>query len=251
MPTKKSIRQNEIHQIVLDRGSIRVKELSQLLGVTPETLRSDLTEMEQQKRLIRQHGIAKSISSLEEVSINVRRKENIANKRIVGVRALNLIEENQIAYIDAGSTLTLGLPALANKKNIVIVTNNVEVAYRAGVMDIKTIVCGGELFNTGLRTYGDSVIQTIDSIGIDIAILGTDGFADSNGFTTVHYPELEIKRHLVAQSKKIVMACDASKFKKRAPYITARFKETDILVTNQLTDAQRQQVADVSKIIEV
>ena len=49
-------RYEKIVQLVSERGSIRVSELSELCQVTEETIRRDLDRLEQAGRLRRSHG---------------------------------------------------------------------------------------------------------------------------------------------------------------------------------------------------
>ncbi|MBP3853024.1 MAG: DeoR/GlpR transcriptional regulator, partial [Erysipelotrichaceae bacterium] len=159
MPTKKEIRQNDIYQILLNKGQVSIKDLSASLHVTPETIRNDLNEMEKMHRAGRHHGYATSLSGINEVPLQIRERENLADKRKVGVRALQEVKDNQVLFVDAGSTYILGLPALSARKNLTIVTNGISVAYQAGLMNIDTIVLGGRLSNVGLRTYGPEVME--------------------------------------------------------------------------------------------
>ncbi|MGO4371254.1 DeoR/GlpR family DNA-binding transcription regulator [Paenibacillus sp. MCAF20] len=54
-------RYDKIVQLVNERGSIRVTELSELCQVTEETIRRDLDRLEQAGRLRRSHGGAVSV----------------------------------------------------------------------------------------------------------------------------------------------------------------------------------------------
>ncbi|MBK1678679.1 DeoR family transcriptional regulator, partial [Rhodospirillum rubrum] len=60
-------RYEKIVQLVNERGSIRVSELSQLCGVTEETIRRDLDRLEQAGRLRRSHGGAVSVKDQPEI----------------------------------------------------------------------------------------------------------------------------------------------------------------------------------------
>lgn len=69
----------------------------------------------------------------------------------------------------------LGLPALARNANITIVTNNIPLAYEAGLLGFQVMVCSGALSNVGLRTYGVISSEILRDLTIDCAILGCDG----------------------------------------------------------------------------
>ena len=99
MANKKDERQSKIYHILLDEGRVSVKELAQRLLVTPETIRSDLTNMEDQRRVIREHGFARPLSTLEEVPVQMREQENLDDKRRAAMRAMEEIEDNQTVFL--------------------------------------------------------------------------------------------------------------------------------------------------------
>lgn len=250
MHKKKEERQSKIYHILLDEGRVSVKELSHRLIVTPETIRSDLTDMENQRRVIREHGYARPLSTLEEVPVQMREQENLNDKRKAAMRAMEEIKDNQTVFLDSGSTILLGLPALSHR-NVTIVTNGIPLAYEAGLLGYNLIFCGGAVSNVGLRTHGHFCVSVIDRIQFDIALLGTDGLVGATGFTALAFNEISIKEHILAQSKKNIVVTDRSKFEKKASFTIGNFRDIDILVTNPLTDEKRKIVHGVGQIIEV
>ena len=80
MANKKDERQSKIYHILLDEGRVSVKLLANRLKVTPETIRSDLSDMEDQRRVIREHGFARPLSTLE------RFRFKCVNKRILRIK---------------------------------------------------------------------------------------------------------------------------------------------------------------------
>ena len=58
MAKKKEVRQNQIYQLLVDNGRMRIKDLADQLHVTTETLRTDLVDLEKQRRVVREHGYA-------------------------------------------------------------------------------------------------------------------------------------------------------------------------------------------------
>ena len=251
MSKKKEARQMQIRNILLEKTKIKVSELAKELNVTPETLRNDLNEMENLSLLIREHGYARIVSSPFETPLPMRNMEHPEDKRKIACRAIQEIKDGQMVYLDSGSTVLQGAFSLQTKKDITVVTNSIPLLNHCIAMNINTIVCGGFLFNTGARTYGHFAANIIDHLHIDVAIMGTDGILDSNGFTTVNSNELSLKRHVMNQTKKLIAVCDGSKFYSSAPYVFCKFNEFDMLVTNKLTNDQRKSVQDIQQIIEI
>lgn len=251
MNEKKEQRQAAIFDLVLNEGKIKVKDLASALSVSPETIRLDLTEMERQKKITREHGYACSISYLDEIPLQMRARENIKEKRRVAIRALQEVKPNQTVYLDAGTTLILGLPALPRNQNITIVTTSLPIAYEAGLMGFSLHVLGGAVGNMGLRVHGVLCSEMIMEEDIDVAILGSDGLQDTIGFTTTAFNEIGIKQTVMHRAKKTIVVADHSKFETRAPFNIERFEEIDLLITNHLTAKEKKMIQGVKKIIEV
>lgn len=251
MLNKKVQRQSKLYKILLKQGKTKVTDLADQLMVTPETIRSDLSEMEKQHRIIREHGFARPISSVSEVPFQMRELENIQAKRRIAFRALQEVKPNSTIFLDAGSTISLGLASLPRNQNVTIVTNGIPLAYEAGLLGYHTIFCGGEVSNVGLRTHGHFCIEVIDRIQFDLALMGTDGLMGSNSFTALAFNEIAIKEHIIAHSKKNIVVADRSKFEKKAAYNIGNFRDIDLLVTNPLTEKERGMVREIKEIIEV
>lgn len=81
MSRKKELRQSKIRQILLEESRIRVTDLAKRLGVTPETLRNDISEMEAQSLLISEHGYARIQNPMQETPLLFRNQENAEAKK--------------------------------------------------------------------------------------------------------------------------------------------------------------------------
>lgn len=251
MTKKKEERQNQICEILLKNGRMKIKDLAEQLKVTPETLRTDLNTMELAGLIIKEHGYTRLQMGFNESPVSLRNQTNQEKKRKAMIYALSLIKDGEVVFIDSGSTAYSGLPALIGKKDLLIVTNSLPLANECTKLNMKIIMLGGFVFNNGMRTYGNFATEILDHLQIDIAFMGTDGFKDSLGFTTLNENEMGLKRHLIDRSKKLVVVCDHSKFETRAPISFCKFKEIDILVTNSLTNEQRKMVEDIPTIYEI
>lgn len=251
MSKKKDARQRKIRQILLEEDEVRVLDLAKRLQVTPETLRKDLDEMENQHIVVREHGVARIQKLRSELPIAMRNQEHPEMKRRITLRAIQEIEDGQIVFLDAGSTLLQGIQALRSKKDLTIVVNSLPIALECITMNVQMIFVGGMMQKNGLRTDGYFTSQMLDHIHIDVAILGTDGILDANGFTVYTLEEVGTRRHIMKQAKKCIAVCDSSKFESSARYQFCTFDEVDMMITNPLSEQQRERVKDIKKVIEV
>ena len=88
---------NERHDLIIKeldaRGSVSVTDLSDILNVSEVTIRKDLTTLEQKNILYRAHGKAIKINPyINDRDVNIKEKQNIAEKIAIGRRAAEMIE---------------------------------------------------------------------------------------------------------------------------------------------------------------
>jgi len=250
MPTKKERRQQEIYQLLTEHDKMKTSELAKIMKVSTETLRTDLEELEKNKLIVREHGSARVFRGYVEPHVTLRNMENQEEKQKLAFNAFKLIKNGEVVFIDSASTLSPGLSILKKKEDLTIVTNSLLAANECVALNLNTLFVGGFINPNGISTYGLFATEMIDNIQIDIAFVGTDGFKDSNGFTTVNAHEMSLKRHILNKAKKIVLVCDHTKFEARAPYSWCRFHEIDVLVTSTLNRRQRKMVESIPTIIE-
>ena len=98
-------RLQKIVQLVNERGSIRVTELSDLCGVTEETIRKDLDKLESEGKLMRSHGGAVSVQDTQqEIPYFERETTNVEEKKLIAMAAVGLIESGDRIILDASTT---------------------------------------------------------------------------------------------------------------------------------------------------
>jgi DeoR/GlpR family transcriptional regulator of sugar metabolism len=251
MGTRRDERLNRIRQLLDEKEKMRTSEIARMLNVTPETIRHDLNTLEDMNLVRREHGWVTRVSSLVELPILERGKENTEDKRRASWRAMQEISDGMVVFLDSGSTVLAGLPFLTGRKDVTIVTNSIPLAYQGGRLNLNLVLCGGTLMNIGLRTVGADPVQMIAHFNFDLAVLGTDGIFHSSGFTTLDYSEVPIKNYLAIHAARSIVVADASKFNKKASCSFCTYHEIDTLITNPLTEEQRTQVKDVPHVIEI
>lgn len=251
MSKKKDERQIKIRQILYEEGEVRVVDLASRLNVTPETLRKDLDELERQRIIIHKRGSVRIQKSLIEMPIAIRSQECTDEKRKISTRAFQEIHDGQVVYLDAGSTLLQGAQALRSKKDLTIIVNSFPIALEMVDMDFKVIFLGGVLQKNAFRTDGYHIMEMLNDICIDVAILGTDGIKDVDGFTVLTLEEVGTHRNIINRCRELIVVADHTKFDRSANYQYCKFREVDLFVTSTLNVAQLEQVKDVKRIIQI
>lgn len=97
-------RHQKIFDLVNQRGSIRVTELSEILGVTEETIRRDLDKLEGEGKLSRSHGGAVRVQGDQEIPYFEREIQNVEEKIAIAREAVKHISADDRIILDASTT---------------------------------------------------------------------------------------------------------------------------------------------------
>ena len=171
-------RQEDIVKRVEQEGTVRVKELSSLYGVTEDCIRKDLAALEKKGLVRRSYGGAmRPRINLHTVSVAERKDRNVEGKRQLAQLALPLISENSLIFLDI-STANVELARLLVTANIpvTVVTNMIAVMQVLAVPSpVSTIFVGGT-FNSSFDGFvGSFTNQQLEHFRFDAAFMGAAG----------------------------------------------------------------------------
>ena len=122
-------RQKEIVEYINSTGSAKIGDLADKFEVTKETIRRDLTHLQEIGAIERSHGGATLVSSFRPIPIETRVSENSSVKYALCEKGLELIPEQGVIYLDAGSTMQCMAQLLSQKSGYTIVTNAINTTY--------------------------------------------------------------------------------------------------------------------------
>ncbi|MGN1275449.1 MAG: DeoR/GlpR family DNA-binding transcription regulator [Floccifex sp.] len=248
MPRNAKERQEKIYQKILNENSVKISELAFLFQVSSETIRKDLSILEQQQLITKKHGVAEINQDYNQLPLDIKISEHSNLKQQIAKKALEYIQDNSIIFLDPGSTTLALCKYLPLKKNLTIVTNSLAIAQMISNTKHDLLFLGGKLQKRGKSMVGVFAAQTIDKIQIDTAFMGCDGIYQTGGPTTFSLEELLIKQHVISKSRQKILLCDSSKFKKQGTYTFARFSDYDVLITNPISMEERKICEGVKKI---
>lgn len=218
-------RQNKIVSLVNEKGSVSVKELSEQFGVTQDSIRKDLTLL-QKKGLIK-----KSYGGAVKVKINIhdryvvqRRGKNLEGKQKIAKKALNLIEDGDVIFLDIStSNLELAKLLIEYKRPVTVVTNMIDIMLEfTGDTNIKIIFLGGT-FNEGKDGFVSALTnQEIKKFRFDKSFMGVVGVdLEGNNVTTYMAEDATTKKTILESSNKSYMLIETKKFVAEGNYIYA------------------------------
>lgn len=227
-------RQRAILDILRQKGKVTVEELTLTFRVSPPTIRTDLSRLEDQALLRRTHGGALAIgNTLYEPPYAERAVLRQQEKRAIARAAVALVHEGETLLLDAGTTCHEIALLLKEFYRLTVVTNSLTSAQVLAENDnIETIVIGGTLQSRRCATLGPLAAHFLEPIRCDRAFVAVSGVHPLAGFTVVDFDAAQIKRKMLEKGKQAVAVADSSKLGQVAFACVAPLAAADLLITD-------------------
>ena len=240
-----SDRHAQLIGLLKKRGYCSVVEMSQLLNVSPMTIRRDLHMLHEKQIAEVTHGGARfSASKRIEPDFDIRTHEHLAKKQVIGkLAAERFIEEGDVVGIDSGST---ALEIVRNLPNIplTIVTHSLAAAnVVAQNKRYSLIVLGGILQHEANCLCGPQAIAALQTLYINKLFLSTSGLVAPDGLSCNNLADAEVKQALISSSRQTILCMDSSKVGRAYLARFATLNDIDTLITdNGISDESREAI---------
>ncbi|MGB0747304.1 MAG: DeoR/GlpR family DNA-binding transcription regulator [Magnetospiraceae bacterium] len=232
---KLSERQREIISVARAQGQVNVDDLAAQFEVTPQTIRKDLNDICASGLMRRTHGGAVVVASMENLEYDARRLLAQEEKRHIGIAAAALIPNNCSVFIGIGTTTEEVARNLLNKKNILVVTNNINVAnmLRSG-SEVDVIIAGGIVRRTDGGVVGDAAVDFLTQFKFDFAIVGTSAIDEDGSLLDYDLREVKVAQAILNNARHVILVSDTLKLDRNAPIRIAHLTQIQTFVTDTL-----------------
>lgn len=214
-------------------GRVDVTGLAERMGVTPETVRRDLTLLERRGLVRRVHGGALPVAQTEhEPPVTARLGRSTEEKKRIAARAVLELPEEGVVLLDAGTTTLALAQALPYQPGLEVVTNSVAIAATLTERDLTVHMLGGRIRGVTGAAVGSWAMKALADLSIDVVFLGTNGFTLDRGFTTPDEMEADVKRAMVAAARRSIVLADSTKAGQVHFQRFARPSDIELLITD-------------------
>ena len=210
-------REKRILEIAIKEKSVTVKDLAQRLYSSEPSIRRDLCSLEKQRLLRRTHGGAVlNENALNEIKIPflIREPEKRAEKIKIARMAAELITDKSVIFLDASTSAYFMIPFLAEKRDIIVITNGIKALTALSENNISCIGTGGEVINSCLAFVGEEAHRTIEHYNADFCFFACRGISEDGRLTDISQPENSVRLKMLAHSKQSFMLCTSDKMNK-------------------------------------
>lgn len=231
-------RRNEILEKLQAERRVVVSELSQLYGVSEETIRRDLDKLENDGFAIKSYGGAVINENANvDLPFNIRKNRNVVGKQKIAELVNSVIKDGSSIMLDASSTAVYIAKALKDKKNLTLITNSVEILVELyDTPDITLLSTGGAMREGSLALVGPQTDKMLKSYHVDYAIISSKGFDVNSGFTDTDELHAHNKKTMLASANEKILAVDSTKFGKTAFTSIGMLEDITTVITDEKPD---------------
>lgn len=234
-----SFRQTDILEIARRDGKVTVEGLAEHFKVTVQTIRRDLSELADAGRISRVHGGAILRSGTTNIGYEDRRALHEDAKEAIAQRCAARIPDGAALFLNIGTSTEAVARALSGHRDLMVVTNNMNVAHiLAGHDSAQVIVTGGTLRRSDGGLTGGLTNAAIRQFRFDIAVVGCSALDPAGDLLDFDHQEVEVSRTILAHARRCFLVADHSKFARNAPVRIASMEAIDTFFTDRVPPAR-------------
>lgn len=228
-----SFRHPEILEIARRDGKVTVEELAQHFGVTLQTIRRDLSDLAEGGQLERVHGGAILSSGTANIRYEERRNLHPEAKAAIARACAARIPNDISLFLSIGTSTEAVAQELLNHRNLLVVTNNMNVASILAMNpECEVVVTGGSLRRLDGGLIGSLATDTIRQFKFDLSVIGCSAIDPDGDLLDFDVQEVGVSKAILRHSRRTFLVSDRSKFQRTAPVRIASLSELDVFITD-------------------
>lgn len=219
-------------------GTVTVQELSQILGVSDQTIRRVTRPLAESGDLNKVHGALVSTKSALDPPFLSRMSQNRSAKIAIANAVADIVQDGDSLTIDTGSTSAFIAQALRQRRELTIVTNSAYVASSLAMIPGNNVsMAGTQLRDHDGASFDRTAFQVIERAKVDYCVLSASMIHATKGFLVHEQCEVDMATAMLESAAKAIMAVDATKFQpqERKPALRQPpLRDGDLLVTDSV-----------------
>lgn len=240
-------------KIEIDK-KIEISALSKELNVSEMTIRRDVEYLEKEGILtkVSKGAILNSVRNKDDIddTLNSRNLQNVQEKKIIARYASGLIEDGDVIFMDASTTVYELCPYIIDKK-LTIITNSIRVAqYFNMSKNITLILAGGILRYATLSLIGADVEQLLSKYNTNKIFISAKALCHDNGLTDINMFEIDTKKAAMKNTHEVIVLLDHTKINKTSLTKVCDIKDISKIIIDEESNLSDEQRKDLKLIKE-
>lgn len=244
-------RRQKLLALIQQEPDLRVPELATRLSVSEGTIRNDLNALADTGQVIRVHGGAMSVVSVQPTSpaFSIRMRQNSELKEIIAKNAVQRISDGDAILLDASTTIYAMARYLLDLNNLRVITNGIDVArLLAGKPSNTVILLGGVLRQDGASITGSLSEKILGDLHIGSAFVSCSGFSLAAGLTEIDIHEAQLKEIAIRSSHQVICLVDSTKFGRTDLTSFAKLNQITHLYTDRFLSSEWKEKLRITRV---
>ena len=241
----------EIEKFVVKNKIVTVSEIAEHLNISESTVRRDIEVMVSKELVTQRHGSITSSNFKGQgfEFFDQRKEENLEEKQAIGRCVADILQDNDVVFLEGGTT-QLEIAKSIRNKNITVITAALNIAMvLAESTSVTTIVLGGCIWAGTYFLVGDMVDMNMKNMHFNYYI-SSPGAIMPDGRLIYHNNQLSNTRIPgMSLADNDVISVDSSKFGTSGFFSNGYLKDVDMLISDKVPEAYQKLMSDKGRII--
>jgi len=226
-----SQRRDKIIALLSEVEELSAQDLSQELGVSVQTIRTDLRDLDEAALVQRKNGAVR-LRQMENIAYAPRLDASSIEKQRIARVVKTLVGHNARLALGTGTTVEHCARELSALQNLFVATNNIHaVLALQHAPGVVVEMAGGTVRLRDLDVVGPLSRDFFTRFRMDYAIFSCGGLSESGAVLDYNSDEVAARSAIAACAKKKVLVVDSAKFGRELPCVMHRIWDYDIVVT--------------------
>lgn len=224
-------RRDRIVALLADAGVQSAHELSEKLGVSVQTIRADLRDLDAAALVQRKNGAVR-LRNLENIAYAPRLDASSAEKKRIAQAIKGLIDDGARLALGTGTTVEHCARELATLQDLFVVTNSIHAVMALQHAPGAVIeMAGGTVRLRDLDVINSTVRDFFSGFRMDYAIFSCGGLSRCGDVLDYNSDEITARTSVSSCAKQKILVVDSAKFGRDLPCVMHKIWDYDIVVT--------------------
>lgn len=225
-------RMDQIMKILKKNHYVTVDYLVNEIRYSPASIRRDLSLLEKQGLVTRSYG-GVTFKDANISPFRFRQHSMKIAKNAIAKKAADLVDDNDVVFIDGSSTTQYIGHFILEKKGITVVTSNMILANFLAENGITAYCTGGIVREYPGILGGEIVLDTLAKFNIDIGFFATRSFSTEGKILTTGEWAVHTHKMYRERSKKLVYLCGSDKFNTASKLVSMTLEDIDYFISDK------------------
>ena len=228
-------KESKIIELLKTQKYMTVADICSELNISPSTIRRELTVLEKKGLAIRTHGgvrLADSNNYTPDFALRIH--QNVVEKKIIDLKALKLIKDGDVIFLDGSTSAYFMAEYLSEFSNLTVITNGIDTLSLLAHNNVTTYSTGGVVSKDNSSVLvGEQTLESIKNVHANIAFFSCQALSQDGKIYDCYLQENYVRKQMMKNSDKTVFLCDSNKINKSSSYYLCDLNEVDYLVTDK------------------